>query len=571
MAFLVVLTVAPLAALILKDADVLTKLDDERSAKRFLDKAKLTAERQYRTLFNQLETGFCVIEMAFDAAEKPVDYRFLESNPAFARQTGLTEAEGQWMRALAPDHEQRWFDLYGQVALTGKSAHFEQGAATLGRYFDVTAFRVEEPAKHRVAILFTDITERRRAELDLKALNASLERRVADRAAELEKAQDALRQAQKMEAVGQLTGGVAHDFNNLLTVTRSSVDMLKRPNLSDERRSRYLNAISDATTRAAKLTGQLLAFARRQALKPEVFDIVESVKAIREMIVTLAGARIRIVIDVPEIPCFVNADPTQFDTSFVNLAVNARDAMEGEGTLSICVGTVAEIPPIRSHPSVSGDFVTVTIGDTGIGIAPEDIDRIFEPFFTTKGVGHGTGLGLSQVFGFVKQSGGEVAVQSKPGRGTTFTLYLPRVADAVLLKQADGRQPTFDGQGVCVLVVEDNAEVGAFATASLAELGYLPVRAVDAEQALAELAKGADCFDVVFSDVVMPGMNGIDLAQEIRRRHADLPVILTSGYSDVLAQNGTHGFELLHKPYSIEQLSLMLAKFARRSSTVAAD
>ena len=241
----------------------------------------------------------------------------------------------------------------------------------------------------------------------------------------LEQAQEELRQSQKLDAIGQLTGGVAHDFNNLLTVIRGSVDLLRRPGLSEERRTRYTDAIADTADRAAKLTGQLLAFARRQALKPERFDVSANLQAVSAMIATLAGSRIRIALDTPAEPCFINADPSQFDTTIVNMAVNARDAMDGQGALALRVATSKRMPSIRSHPAVDGDFVTVSVGDTGHGIAADQLDRIFEPFYTTKGVGQGTGLGLSQVFGFAKQSGGEILVESEPGRGATFTLYLP--------------------------------------------------------------------------------------------------------------------------------------------------
>jgi len=190
------------------------------------------------------------------------------------------------------------------------------------------------------------------------------------------------------------------------------------------------------------------------------------------------------------------------------------------------------------------------------------MERIFEPFFTTKGVGQGTGLGLSQVFGFAKQSGGEVTVTSKVGTGSTFTLYLPEVSGVAATVAGSDPEPLADGHGTCVLVVEDNRDVGLFATQTLAELGYATVWAANAEEALAELATDADRFDVVFTDVVMPGMNGIDLAHRIRERHHDLPVLLASGYSHILAQNGTYGFELLHKPYSVEQLSRLLPKVA---------
>ncbi|WP_342112346.1 ATP-binding protein, partial [Methylobacterium sp. SI9] len=222
------------------------------------------------------------------------------------------------------------------------------------------------------------------------------------------------------------------------------------------------------------------------------------------------------------------------------------------------------IPAVRTHPAVTGPYVAVSLSDTGSGIPPERLNHIFEPFFTTKEVGKGTGLGLSQVFGFTKQSGGEVTVESEVGEGTTFTLYLPRVSGASR-KPADTVLPDIliVGHDTRVLVVEDNADVGSFSVQALIELGYLPILAANAGEALAELAKDVDGFDVVFTDVVMPGMNGVDLAKEIRRLHPGLPVILTSGYSHVLAQEGTHGFPLLHKPYSVEQLSQTLNVAAR--------
>ncbi len=375
-------------------------------------------------------------------------------------------------------------------------------------------------------------------------------------------AEDALRQAQKMEAVGQLTGGVAHDFNNLLTVIKSSTDLLKRPDLAEERRARYIVAISDTVDRAARLTGQLLAFARRQALKPEVFAACTSVRGLSDMMRTLTGSRVQIVTELPEVPYFLNADASQFDTALVNLAVNARDAMGGEGRITIRVEAADLVPATRAHPPVAGDYVAVSLSDTGSGIPAEMLERIFEPFFTTKEVGKGTGLGLSQVFGFAKQSGGDVTVESTEGEGTTFTLFLPRVSAPSQIAVADEAAALIDGQGTCVLIVEDNIDVGTFAVQTLSDLGYTPVLAGDGTAALAELAKDADRFDVVFSDVMMPGMSGIELGQEIRRLYHDLPVVLTSGYSHILSQNGTYGFELLHKPYSIEQLSQILRKSA---------
>ena len=392
-----------------------------------------------------------------------------------------------------------------------------------------------------------------------------------EQASALAQAQDSLRQSQKLEAIGQLTGGVAHDFNNLLTVIKGSVELLRRPSLSDEKRERYVQAIGETADRAAKLTGQLLAFARRQALKPELFDIGSSIADVLSMIGTLTGSRIVVESHVPVEPVYVLVDRSQLDTAIVNMAVNARDAMAGEGRLTISTGAVGGMPAIRAHDAVAGDFVAVAVTDTGAGMPSEQLEKIFEPFFTTKTVGEGTGLGLSQVLGFAKQSGGDIRVESRVGEGTTFTLYLPRAfpdADATVgIPLAE--PASVGGVGICVLVVEDNEDVGAFAAAALGELGYDSRLVPDAEQALALLADTPDRFHIVFSDVVMPGMGGIELGGRVRESYPAVPVILTSGYSHVLAQNGKHGFELLHKPYSIEQLSRVLHKAASWAATKA--
>ena len=385
-----------------------------------------------------------------------------------------------------------------------------------------------------------------------------------ERQAELAAAQEQLRQAQKMEAVGQLTGGVAHDFNNLLTIIRSSVDFLHRPNLPEERRRRYIDAISETVTRAAKLTSQLLAFARRQALRPEVFDVAERIRSVSDMLRTIVGTRIPIVTEITCQPCFVEADVGQFETALVNMAVNARDAMEGEGRLIVRLSDVSEIPAIRAHTRRPGRFVAVSLTDTGSGIPPDKLSQIFEPFFTTKEVGKGTGLGLSQVFGFAKQSGGDVEVKSELGRGTTFTLFLPQADRKAAAESAepgaDRPEPAESGQGRRVLVVEDNVEVGQFATQVLQDLGYETVWAANADEALKVLEAESARFDVVFSDVVMPGMSGMDLGHEVQRRYPGLPIVLTTGYSHVLVEEGLHGFELLQKPYAAEEVSRVLRR-----------
>ncbi len=375
-------------------------------------------------------------------------------------------------------------------------------------------------------------------------------------------AEEALRQSQKMDAVGQLTGGVAHDFNNLLTIIRSATDFLRRRELSEDRRRRYIDAISDTVDRASKLTGQLLAFARRQPLTPQVFNVGSQVESIAALIRPLMGGRIHIKVEPCEPPCFATADVAQFETALVNLAVNARDAMADEGSLVIGVREVDGIPALRGQPRRDGQFVAVSVADTGTGIAADRLDAIFEPFFTTKGVGKGTGLGLSQSLGFAKQSGGDIMVTDTSPAGSTFTVYLPQAespADAAKVAAVNA-EAAASGRGHCVLVVEDNEDVGRFSTELLQDLGYATKWAVDAREALATLAENELAFDLVFSDVIMPGMNGVELATIIRERYPGLPVVLTSGYSSVLADHAHRGFELIQKPYSVEALSRTLRK-----------
>ncbi|MCA1653361.1 MAG: GAF domain-containing protein [Sphingomicrobium sp.] len=378
-----------------------------------------------------------------------------------------------------------------------------------------------------------------------------LEERVRERTGELEQAHEALRQAQKMEAIGQLTGGIAHDFNNLLTVIKGSADLLARVNLTEEKRGRYVKAIADTADRAANLTGQLLAFARRQSLKPEVFDAAIRIHGIADMLRTILGSRVQLEIEDNCNDCFIKADAGQFETVVVNLAVNARDAMEGEGVLRISIGP--------SDEADATSMIAVSVHDTGQGIDPVHLDRIFEPFYTTKEVGKGTGLGLSQVYGFVKQSDGEITVVSDVGVGTEFTLGFPRAA-AQRDEDQSRRVPGPAGGRGHVLIVEDNASVGEFAAELLGELGFETSSASNAQDALRQLEQPGSDFDIVFSDVVMPGMDGVEFGRKLRERWPQLPVVLTSGYSHVLAAGSNHGFPLLHKPYSVEALSRILAE-----------
>lgn len=426
--------------------------------------------------------------------------------------------------------------------------------------------------------ILRDRTVERAAATAAREFSATLERLVNERTAELAAANDrlqiemaerarseeALRHSQKLEAIGQLTGGVAHDFNNLLTIIRSSVDLLRRHELPEDRKRRYIDAISDTADRAAKLTGQLLAYARRQPLRPEAFDVAARLRDTADMLGTTVGPSITIATEIHCDICYVQADANQFETALLNMAVNARDAMDGEGVLTISVDPTATIPGEDMPNDGARGFVAVTVTDTGSGILVERLERIFEPFYTTKGVGKGTGLGLSQVYGFAKQSGGEIRVDSRVGRGTAFTLYLPRVAlPPPTTEEAYPPQGPGQAQGR-ILLVEDNPQVGDLAAQLLEDLGYTIVRADNAASALA-LVRGGQGFDVVFSDVVMPGaMSGVDLAHELKRTRPDLPVVLTTGYSEALAEGAVEGVELLRKPYSVEALSRIIRRVSRQ-------
>ena len=377
-------------------------------------------------------------------------------------------------------------------------------------------------------------------------------------------AEEALKHGQRLEALGQLTGGVAHDFNNLLTVIRASVDMLRRPDLPEPRRQRYIEAISDTVTRAAKLTAQLLAFARRQTLKPELFDVAQSVQMLGEMIATLIGSRIEIVLHMPDQPCFINADVGQFETAMINMAVNARDAIEGPGRLTIAVRVVADLPGAAAASHKSARLSSRCRSRTPASESPRSSARIFEPFFTTKGSARAPGSACRRCSASPSSPGAKSSSHSELGKGASSRCICraSRAANGSRRSWRKMRRRSMARACGCLwsrtMPMSESSRPDA-----LTGLGYSATLVGSDTHALEELVSDAGRFDVVFSDVVMPGMSGIELAQEIRRRHPDLPVVLTSGYSHVLSQNGSYGFELLQKPYSIEQLAAVLQKVGR--------
>jgi PAS domain S-box-containing protein len=380
-----------------------------------------------------------------------------------------------------------------------------------------------------------DITERREAEL------------------KLEQVQKQLAESQKLDALGQLTGGVAHDFNNLLMIISGSIHTLKKGVGSDAKLQRAVSAIEGAAKRGAALTSQLLTFARRQSVNPQIINFAERIDAVREVLDTGVGGAVRLQFDIDRNIWPVMVDVGELETALINLVINARDAMPAGGTI-----VVAAHNRDSSGAPDEGDYVAITVRDWGVGIPPDLLDKVFDPFFTTKPIGKGTGLGLSQVHGFAHQAGGKVEVTSKLGKGTQVTILLPRANPSVQLDGVDGVKG--NGSGT-VLLVEDNPDVASVSISLLEQLGYSVRMVADAETALREITR--DRVDLVFSDIVMPGkMDGLAFAHRVREIRPDLPVLLATGYSDAAA-NVRGDFPILRKPYEIHQLSQAIAKLPR--------
>lgn len=402
--------------------------------------------------------------------------------------------------------------------------------------------------------------------LSLYALRRA--QRFQEETARREAAEAALKQAQRLEAVGQLTGGVAHDFNNLLMIVNGNADRLKRHLVPDDRTRRALEAIEIAVKRGTDLTRQLLSFSRRQTHEARVIDLKERLPAIQAMLQSSLRGDIVVDLRIPDGLWRTRLDSSEFELALLNLAVNARDAMSAGGRLAISAHNLTLTRP--NAMDLEGDFVAVVVQDTGVGISPEILNRVFEPFFTTKDVGKGTGLGLSQVYGFAQQAGGTATVASQPGQGTTVTLYLPRSTEAVETEAAAGGPAAVQAKvddPIHVLLVEDNPQVSDVTRGFLEEFGYTVHCVPDVPSALQALRMRQDRIDVVLTDIVMPGgANGLDLAHWIRREHgAGLPVILATGYSDRAQAAADEGFVILRKPYDDTELYNALADVLKRA------
>jgi PAS domain S-box-containing protein len=373
--------------------------------------------------------------------------------------------------------------------------------------------------------------------------------------ATLQRAQEQLAQTQKLEAIAELTGGIAHDFNNMLMVVDGNAQLMKR-RVEHPSDRRALEAIELAAARGESLTRQLLAFSRRQALNPTPVDLGRRLGAVRDVLSSSARGNIELIFDTPAETWPVSVDVAEFELALVNLVVNARDAMPAGGAVTISARNL-RLHADDTPDGVSGEFVALSVADNGTGIHPQILPRVFEPFFTTKGREHGTGLGLSQVYGFTRQSGGTVTIASDPGRGATVTMYLPR-SKVPAADEPEARPPEEAAQhGETVLLVEDNPEVQAVAASLLEQLGYRVLQTGDAKSALQVLATG-EPVDLVFSDIVMPGeLDGIGLARRIKQQFPGVAVLLTTGYADA-ADAAEPGFPILRKPYRLAVLARAL-------------
>ncbi|VVN72152.1 Sensor histidine kinase RcsC [Pseudomonas fluorescens] len=419
----------------------------------------------------------------------------------------------------------------------------------------------EQGEPFRFPGVLIDIHERKTAEESLLRFTRNLEQRVADEVEARLTAEEQLRQSQKLEAIGGLTGGVAHDFNNLLQVIAGNLHLLARHEPDNANVQRRVSASIAAVERGAKLSSQLLAFARRQPLSPAVCDPRQIFDGLAELLQRALGETIQISVTAPADAWHLHVDRNQLENAILNLAINARDAMQGEGTIRLSAANIAlDARFCAGKGIVPGDFVCVAVADSGVGMSPDVLGHAFEPFFTTKADGQGTGLGLSMVFGFVKQSGGHIDMSSVPGQGTRVQLYFPRSLRPLPSESAlhDPQQP---GGNETVLVVEDNEAVRSAAVELLREEGYQVLTAGNGDSAMQMLLEGV-AVDLIFTDVVMPGLiKSSDLAAWAKVQTPPVPILFTSGHTrDIISRNhqlspDTH---LLSKPYGPEALTQMV-------------
>ena len=488
----------------------------------FPQEDRTEADSQMMALFSLPNDGLLSLATALADSILPEDgIRYAQAVGRACDPDGPGELR-QDIRVRRPDGSVRWLGVTAQV-------YFEGGMAV------------------RMAGAAVDITDRKQTEVALRESEARLEQRVEERTSQLLQAQSALHQSQKMETVGQLTGGVAHDFNNLLMPIVGALDMLRERLAGDERAQRLTNAAMQAADRAQILVQRLLAFSRRQHLLPRAVDVRSLIESMADLVSRSLGPRIRLQLEIADGLPPAHVDPNQLELALLNLAVNARDAMGGEGTLTI-----------RALPAAEGDilggrgaFVQIAVTDTGVGMDPETLKRAIEPFFTTKGVGRGTGLGLSSVQGLAEQSGGAFRLTSAPGHGTTAALWLPVSSDTppvpLSVRPAAAEDAPRRVREAVILLVDDEDLVRAGAADMLTEAGYSVEEASSGYRAV-QLLRGGLRPDAVVTDYAMPGMSGAELAREVRKAAPGVPVLMITGYA-TLTDREAGALPRLAKPF----------------------
>ena len=541
-------------------------------ALRSLDRVR-SAERLKRAA-DEVKKAHDFLQLVIDKSIDPIfvkdrDGRFVLTNARGGELYGTTKElllgrrAGDFLPSLVAETLEaadREVMATGQPQVVEERFH-ERGAVRVYQISKTPWFDGEEGVAGIIAVAH-DVTDRKADEDRLRHLSEVLEHRVQERTREIEVASAQLRQLQKTEAIGQLTGGIAHDFNNMLAIVIGSLDIAARRLQAEPEKARaYITNALEGAHRAAALTARLLAFSRQQPLEPEAIDPNRLVAGMSEMLRRTIGESLKVEAVLAGGVWRIYADASQLENALLNLCVNARDAMPDGGHLTIETSNAhLDDAYAASHAEVTaGQYVLIAVSDTGLGMPPEVIERAFDPFYTTKGAGRGTGLGLSQVFGFVKQSGGHVKIYSEPGQGTTVKLYLPRFTgkDGARPAESQGEPRPVGSITEVILVVEDEPSVRHMSIDALKELGYTVVHAENADQALQLLAQ-QPVVSLLFTDIVMPDMNGRQLAEEAVRRRPGLKVLYTTGYTqNAVIHNGTldRGVAFLPKPFSLDSLA----------------
>ena len=487
-------------------------------------------------LLKSMINAFVIFESVFDDSGNFTSYRFEYINKAYEDITGvsLEEVRGKTVHEVWPETEDSWIENYGKVAVTGDPLTFNMYHDPTRKLYHCHVYRPWE-TQDRFCVIFEDITEK-------------------------EKLEQQLYQSLKMESIGRLAGGVAHDFNNLLTGISGNVQLAQLDIKPGDPLFETLDDVNEAAKRAAELTHQLLAFSRKQIIKPRVINLNDLIRDLHKMLVRIIGEDLELK-TIPQTDLgFIKADPGQIEQVIINLSINARDAMPDGGKLTIETAEVSlDEDYCKTNLNVEpGDHVMLAVSDNGTGMDEETRKNIFDPFYTTKEEGQGTGLGLAMVYGIVKQHGGSINAYSEVGEGTTFKIYFPLVKEQAQPVEKKRRAPTLPHGTEIIFVVEDETMVRNTATRILTRLGYQVISAKDGPDALAVIEKLKTPIDLLLTDVIMPNMNGRELAERVRRQYPEVKVLYTSGYTEnVIAHHGVldEGLDFLGKPYNPQSLA----------------